>query len=95
MKKISFIIVAVFLFSGCSQKFPTSIDNIEAGLKSCDEEQAKINMPTFPRCSAKVFKNNGWSKEDAKKYLKEKRNIDIDKFISENNQFWKEAWDAY
>ncbi len=82
MKNLLFIIffIQIFLLTGCSnnqvasKNTPTFSDNsIKTLLDNCDKEQGRVNTPTIPRCYISAFKNEGWSKEEAIKYMKEKK----------------------
>jgi len=102
MKNILTIIffLGALLLSGCSEnqietsETTTLADNaIKILLNNCDEEQRRINMLIIPSCYLSTFKNEGWSKEDAIKYIKEKKDIaDIEEKIK-SNEFWKKAWE--
>ena len=109
MKKELFLFLIVFILilctlglyftfrpsKGATQKI--DLGPVSKVFDSCDEEQAKINMPTFPDCSMLGLKKLQISREVARQALSqylEKSGADLDSLMN-TSKFWSDAWEKY
>jgi hypothetical protein len=73
------------IFSGCSNyKFDIS-EKVSEKLNECDEEQKIINMPIIPGCYIKIFKEDNWTEQKVKDYVKYRFDFEL-----ESNKIWSE-----